>query len=109
MSSTVAGRGPLGVRLSGVAIAADGLVAANLELFTRPGVGSGRDGDAGGVVCRKGEDVTGDSGRRKGELRDEPYPNGDGLYPAGIDCFCWWWCQQYCILLVFRVVFGLRR
>ena len=76
---------PLGVRLSEVGVAADGLVT-NL-LFTRPCfVG---DGDAGGVVCRKGEDDTGDSGRRNGELRGEPYPNGEGLYPEGMDC-CFW-------------------
>jgi len=43
-------------------------------------------GDAVGVVCRRGEGETGDSGRRKGELRGElPYPSGEGLYPAGID------------------------
>ena len=41
-----------------------------------------------GVDCRSGEGDAGDSGRRNGELRWEPwdpYPRGEGLYPAGAD------------------------
>lgn len=44
-------------------------------------------GELVGVVCRNGDGDAGDSGRRKGELRDggEPYPNGDGLYDVETD------------------------
>jgi len=41
-------------------------------------------GDAAGVDDRKGDGEAGDSGRRNGELRGDPYDRGDGLYPAGI-------------------------
>lgn len=57
---------PLGVRLSEVPV---GVEAANLEVLL---VWPDLDGDASGVVCRSGD--AGDSGRRKGELREEPNP-----------------------------------
>lgn len=99
-SGSAAAGFPLGVRLSGVAVAADVGLATNLELFTRPGTGSGRNGDAGGVVCRNGEDVTGDSGRRNGELRGDPYPSGDGLYPVGTDYWFFVECQHYLVSMI---------
>jgi len=71
---------PRGVQLSDVGVA-EGL-AANLGA---PPNGADFDGDAFGVVCRSGDGEAGDSGRRNGELRGEPYPNGDGLYGVGID------------------------
>ena len=37
-----------------------------------------------GMDWRRGDGDAGDSGRRKGELRGEPYPRGEGLYPAGV-------------------------
>jgi hypothetical protein len=65
---------PLGVQLSDV-----GLVTEGLAYLEPPVVCPNFDGDADGVVWRRGDGDTGDSGRRKGELRVEPYPNGDGL------------------------------
>lgn len=59
---------PLGVRLSVVPVGVD---AANFEeLLVWPDF----DGDAEGVVCRSGDGDAGDSGRRKGELREDPNP-----------------------------------
>jgi hypothetical protein len=43
-------------------------------------------GEPDGVDCLNGEGEAGDSGLRNGELRGEPYPNGEGLYATGIAC-----------------------
>jgi hypothetical protein len=58
---------PLGVQLSVALVGV--LPCANLELAL---VCPAFDGDAEGVDCRSGDGDTGDSGRRKGELRWEP-------------------------------------
>lgn len=42
-------------------------------------------GDGLGVDCLRGEGDAGDSGRRKGDARGEPYERGDGLYGVDID------------------------
>jgi hypothetical protein len=47
----------------------DGVVAAGAVLL----------GDGVGVVCLNGDGDIGDSGRRKGEARGDPYDNGEGL------------------------------
>lgn len=47
----------------------EGVVAAAIVLL----------GDGVGVVCLKGDGDMGDSGRRKGDARGEPYESGDGL------------------------------
>lgn len=71
---------PLGVRLSVVPVGVD---AANLEeLLVWPDLA----GDAVGVECLSGDGDAGDSGRRKGELREEPNPppwEDDFRCPAG--------------------------
>ena len=71
---------PRGVQLSKV-----GVLAAPALYLVLPLASSGFDGEARGVVCRNVDGDAGDSGRRNGELRGEPYPNGDGLYPVGMD------------------------
>ena len=72
---------PLGVRLSVVPVGVD---AANLEVLLD---WADLDGDAKGVeCCRSGDGDAGDSGRRKGELREEPNPppwEDDLRCPAG--------------------------
>lgn len=71
---------PRGAQLSEVDVFAGPVVN-----FPPPVASSGFAGEARGVVWRNVEGDAGDSGRRKGELRGEPYPKGDGLYPVGID------------------------
>lgn len=41
-------------------------------------------GEGVGVVYLGADGEAGDSGLRKGELRGEPYPRGEGLYPVGM-------------------------
>lgn len=75
------GRGvPLGVELSAAeCVGVTGSV--NLAAAVWKGVAP-LAGEPEGVVCRRGElaeGEAGDSGRRKGELRGDPYPSGEGL------------------------------
>lgn len=76
-SCTVACR--RGVRGSGA-----GLVTGLLVNLMPPSASPGFVGDVDGVVCRKADGDAGDTGRRNGEDRGDPYPSGDGLY--GMAC-----------------------
>lgn len=71
---------PRGVRLS-----ENGLVKGPLPKRGDPFICPCFVGDDEGVVCRSGDGDAGDSGLRKGELRGELKPNGEGLYAGGID------------------------
>jgi len=60
-------------------------VGVVMLLSVKRGWDAGLKGEDSGVFCcwRRGEGEAGDSGRRKGELRGEPYcPSGEGLYDA---------------------------
>ena len=75
---------PRGVQLSAVGVGT-GLLPSRGVPFNCPNL----VGDAEGVVWRRGDGDAGDAGdagdtgRRNGELRWEPYPSGEGLYPVG--------------------------